>query len=459
MKQISIKMKITLWYTAIILLLAGLTSVAMIILTEKTVWQKAEQTLQEEMGDLLEEIKIENGTYEIDEDVSFYEEGVIFSLYDQQGQLMAGRVPESFPIDTILKAGKIQQYKTRKQIWLTYDVALSYGTENVLWVRGILSGSSLVGMELLFVEGILLALPLLVLLAGGGGYFITSRAFRPVERIRRAANTIGEGKDLSKRIPEQKGGGELQALAATFNQMLERLESSFEKEKQFTADASHELRTPISVIRSQCEYALLEDTPQTEQKECLEVILQQSDKMARLISQLLFLARADSGKQIEKQEILDLGVLAEMAVEDCRGKASAKKIQIESCVGENLLVNGNELSLLRLFVNLLDNGIRYGRTGGHLILTLERVGERVEGCVKDDGIGIPNEHLEKIWDRFYQVDKSRNREGEGTGLGLSMVKWIIECHGGEIRVDSQLGKGSRFSFWIPMVSEKNSGIG
>ena len=232
--------------------------------------------------------------------------------------------------------------------------------------------------------------------------------------------------------------------------MFGRLETSFEHERQFTSDASHELRTPVAVITSQAEYSLLPDATPEEQHEGLEVILEQARKMSALISQLLMLARADNGTQQLTMAPVDLSLLASMTAEQCREAAARRQIRLDCEIAPGIMTEGDQASLVRVFLNLLENAIQYGRPGGFVKLTLAVQNDFAVCSIADDGIGIARENLERIWQRFYRVDPSRNPGGSNTGLGLSLVKWIIEAHHGTIEAESGLGKGSCFTFRLPL---------
>ena len=447
---LSIKQKVTLWYACMLVLIVLLLFGFIFSISRSLLQRESDSRLEELVLDFADEIDFENGVYELDDDVRFYENGVIFSIYDEQGRLIAGSVPTGFPADTTLKAFSFQTFSASGNAWSVYDAALPYGEEQILWIRGILPSETLFSVERTLFFVLLIACPLLIAVALLVGYSITRRAFLPIEEIRRTAETIGAGGDLSARIPTERTQGEIRQLAETFNEMFGRLETSFEHERQFTSDASHELRTPVAVITSQAEYSLLPDATPEEQREGLEVILEQAQKMSALISQLLMLARADSGTQQLTMAPVDLSLLASMTAEQCREAAARRQIRLDCEIAPGIMTEGDQASLVRVFLNLLENAIQYGRPGGFVKLTLAVQNDFAVCSIADDGIGIARENLERIWQRFYRVDPSRNPGGSNTGLGLSLVKWIIEAHHGTIEAESGLGKGSCFTFRLPL---------
>ena len=238
-------------------------------------------------------------------------------------------------------------------------------------------------------------------------------------------------------------------LTQKFNEMFERLQKSFEDEKQFTADVSHELRTPIAVLISQCEYLLDDPMLTVEEQSEVQILLEQSRRMSRLVSQLLMIARDEQSVSTEDFEEIDLGMLAEIVAEELEGEARKKQIVIHRKIEEDQIICGDQTLLMRMLMNLIQNAVAYGKEGGSIWIRITGGSGQVKGQIRDNGIGISQEHLDKIWNRFYRVDKSRSRKNGGTGLGLSMVKWIVKVHGGEISVESKEGEGTTFTFWFP----------
>ncbi len=292
------------------------------------------------------------------------------------------------------------------------------------------------------------ALPLTLLLSGGGGVFLARRALKPVEQIADCARQIGET-DLGRRIPVQTRD-ELGYLAETLNQMIARLERAFERQKEFTGDASHELRGPLSVIQAEATLALGKERSPNEYRKTLETIAGEAEHMAHLTGQLLELARADSGKETYAFERLDLNELARAVGSDMEVLCREKGLELQLQLGGPVLVRGDKKSLRRLIVNLLSNAFRYTDSGGMIRIKVKAGFREVSVIVSDTGMGIPEEHLPFIFQRFYRVDKARSRDLGGSGLGLAICKHIAQIHKGVITVESQVGKGSVFHFRMPV---------
>ena len=295
--------------------------------------------------------------------------------------------------------------------------------------------------------------PIFLILAALGGHWLSRRALVPVDQIIHTARSIG-ARDLSRRLTVPRTGDELERLADTLNEMLGRLEASFERMTQFTADASHELRTPMSVMRANAEITLRRPRSDAEYRDALAKILAESERVSRLIEQLLLLARADSGFAIPQARQMDLNAAVESACGEASVLAEAKRLRFDWSVPDNPLhVWGDSASLERLFVILLDNAIKYTASGGQVDMRLRRDDGFAVADVRDTGAGIPADDIGHVFDRFYRADHARSRESGGAGLGLAIGRWIAEAHGGEICVESELGKGSTFKVKIPLSQE------
>jgi len=297
-----------------------------------------------------------------------------------------------------------------------------------------------------------LVLGLVVLAAVGVaavlGWFLAGKALQPVDQMTRVARAIGHSTDLSQRVPVSNPRDELGRLAATFNEMLAQLQQAFENQRRFLADASHELRTPVTTIRMNAE-ALLRGAAYDprERDETLRAILRESERMGRLVADLLALARADAGQPLERRPLALDSLLLEVYRE---AKPLANGVQLELGELEQVEVVGDHDRLKQLVLNLVDNALRYTPAGGKVTLDLVGQDGRALLRVRDTGPGIPAEHLPRIFERFYRVDRGRSRSQGGTGLGLAISQWIAEAHQGRIEVESEEGKGSTFTVVLPI---------
>lgn len=452
MRMLSIKSRVTLWYTTLMTILAVLVFAFIFSISDMAIETSIKNNLKDMVAKTADEVEYDDGELEIDKDIKYYSNGIYILVYKKNGDFVDGHMPEGFVADTVFENEKLNTVKNNSEQFYVYDQLLKFNDHPDIWVRGI-AVSSGVGSTLGTMVNIgLIALPFLVIFAAAGGYFITKRAFHPVTQIRETAEKISEDRDLSKRINLSGGKDEIYALAATFDKMLDRLQRSFEAEKQFTADASHELRTPISVIVSQCEYALEHVCKDQETKNSYEVILRQAQKVSGLIAQLLMLARADKGFEKLRLEQFNLSELVEIVADEQRTEANRKQIHINTAVEPDIYVTADQALITRLMFNLLSNAIQYGKHGGFVNVELSRLPDQAVIRVIDNGIGISQEHLQRIWDRFYQVETSRT-DGKSLGLGLSMVKWIAEAHNGNVSVQSTPGVGSTFTFTLPLSNK------
>ena len=296
---------------------------------------------------------------------------------------------------------------------------------------------------------LLTAIPLTIMISGAGGVFLARKAFNPVEQITKTAQEIGE-QDLSQRI-KVSTKDELGRLSTTLNHMIDRIERAFKRQKEFTGDASHELRAPLAVIRAEATLTLEKERDAEAYRRSLEVIAQESDKMSVVINQLLTLARADTGKEQLAFKIIDMAEFLGDVCDDIAILCREKELTLQLSSFDKVSVHGDKRSLRSLMVNLLGNAIRYTPIGGTISVGLRREGQLAVVTIRDTGIGIPPEDLPYIFKRFYRVDKARSRNVGGSGLGLSICKQIIDIHKGKIEVESSMKKGSTFYVKIPIT--------
>ncbi len=298
---------------------------------------------------------------------------------------------------------------------------------------------------------LLWGVPLALLLAGAGGYFIASRALLPIDRITRTAQGINAS-DLSRRIDYTGPPDELGRLAATFDEMLNRLQSSFDRERRFTADAAHELRTPLTALKGAIGVTLSQPRGPAEYSDSLQEMEGQVDRLIRLSHDLLFMARLDQGKVQRREDPIALDDLLTAVVDQVRPLAEAKSITLLGSDAQGLTVTGDMDLMIRLFLNLLDNAIKFTPAGGRVSMEAERSNTEVTIAIRDTGPGIPTEHRAHLFERFYRVGGDRSRpDGQGgAGLGLAIAYEIARAHGGTLRVHSTLGEGTAFLLTLPL---------
>jgi heavy metal sensor kinase len=256
---------------------------------------------------------------------------------------------------------------------------------------------------------------------------------------------------LDRRLPVGTHGDELDRLSQTLNGMIARLERSFEETRRFTADAAHELRTPLAVIHNAAEVALSGPHEPDENRGFFEDILEEEERLKRLAEQLLFLCREDAGLLPEVREPISLETIVRQAAEPMGELASENGLTLTIGNLSTCQVSGDPDSLRRLLFNLLDNSIKYTPRGGRVEVQCETQNGCADLIVTDTGIGIPSEHIPHIFERFYRVDPARSREAGGTGLGLSICRVIAQSHGGTIRLESNAGQGTRVIVTLPLL--------
>jgi heavy metal sensor kinase len=294
-------------------------------------------------------------------------------------------------------------------------------------------------------------LPFALFLAGGGGWLLARRALQPVDRMAEAARRIST-ENLAERLADSGVGDELSRLAQTLNEMLGRLENSFRQVRQFSADASHELQTPLTILKGEIEVALRSPRSLEEYQRILKSALEEIDRLAGLAEGLLHLSRADAGVLRMDRRTVDLARLVEEVYEQGKVLAGARAITLSLGRIEPVSVQGDDERLKRVLLNLVDNGVKYTPAGGHVTLSLERTGEEAYLKVEDTGIGLSTEEQDRVFERFYRSAEARSSGEGGAGLGLCIARSIVEAHGGRIEVKSSPGLGCTFTVILPALS-------
>ncbi|MEP7000097.1 MAG: HAMP domain-containing sensor histidine kinase [bacterium] len=296
--------------------------------------------------------------------------------------------------------------------------------------------------------------PFLILASIGVSYAIAGQAIEPIEQIINEVEAITDGRSLHRRLPSDLGNEELSRLGTTLNAMIGRLETSFGALRRFTADASHELKTPLTVMRADVERAMHPNAAGSEAMQALEEALQETARMSDLVDSLLTLARADEGRFDLHREPVALGPLVRDVYETAviLGEHAGQRVTLS--VLEEAIVDGDARRLRQLFLNLITNAIKYTSRGGNVEISLSRLlGNEIAFTVRDSGIGISAADLPYVFDRFWRADRARSRGSErsGFGLGLAISQWIAHAHGGRLTAQSRLGRGSVFTVVLPML--------
>jgi heavy metal sensor kinase len=297
---------------------------------------------------------------------------------------------------------------------------------------------------------LIIFIPVVLLASIVGGYVVSRRALKPVDEISAMARSISIH-NLSDRLTVPETGDELQRLSETLNDMLARLNDSVRRMTQFTADASHELRAPVALIRTTAELTLGRRRHPDEYEAAMRDVLVEAERTSHLLDSLLTLARGDSEVDTLELVPMELNEAVREAIEESRAFAAGKNIRIDyAAPAGEVEVDGDAHAIRRLFVILIDNAVKYTDAGGTIRITVRASFDAVEATVADTGIGIAKEDQAHIFDRFWRVDKVRSRAAGGAGLGLSIARWIVDRHHGTIDVESEPGRGSTFRISIPM---------
>ncbi len=322
-------------------------------------------------------------------------------------------------------------------------------------VARVIAGEAVTGLGLrdsaLFVP-ILIILPIILLISSAVAYLLAGQALMPVGRLIHDLEAIQDGRSLHRRLPAETDENEIDRLSHTLNAMMARLENSFAALRRFTADASHELKTPLTVLRADIERAMQSPNVADDQLPALEEAIAEVARMSDLVESLLTLARADEGRfDLHREDVALQPIVREvMETASILGEASGVAVALEQF--DDVHVEGDPVRLRQLFLNLVTNAVKYTPKDGHVSLALEDRGDHAAFVVQDSGVGIAAADLPYIFDRFWRADRVRSRTGErgGAGLGLAIAQWIAHAHGGFISVGSRLGRGSTFTVQLPL---------
>ena len=470
----SIRTQLALWFTSVLTVILIAFAIAALIFLSYTIRRQTDTTLREIAGTFAESIEREqmdsdgeniapkaqnlDAVKEIMGDMRFRNYRIF--VFDESGKLLAAddKISDQANLSTeqIIKSAVDFSNSSQETSFFTLN---ANDAEFRVFAQKHIDGQnfslfiahSLKDDDELF-DGfrniLFVCIPLVLIMAGFGGYFLARKTLSPVAQMSDTASRIS-ATNLHARLPVKNEKDELGGLATAFNSLLQRLDDSFERQKRFMADASHELRTPLAIVRGESEVALSkEDRPNSELRESLSIVNDEGKRLTRIVEDIFTLARVDSGEYKSNFTVIYLDELLADCVRNLHVLAEKRNIALILSANEEMPMRGDEQLLHRLFLNLLDNAIKYNREGGSVSITAEKSGKKFQITITDTGAGIPPDEQTKIFERFYRADKARSRTSEtatsGAGLGLSIAAWIAEIHQAEIELVRSDSSGSIF---------------
>ncbi len=464
----SITSTLTKYYIVVLFILLLLIFAFLFIFFNSTTDRVTRRSLESAVAETVNSLSAEpssSGNYlvSIPVDFEYFIDGVEIMIYNNEGEYTIGSQPGGFPENTSFVNDEHREIiNSSGTEYYIFDRYVNLGSGGI-WVRGVYPHDPVNSLIRNTLNAVTIIFPLLIIAIIVVGYFITRRSLKPLDSLIDEVEDIQDNTDLNHELTVPHGPrgrrNEISILAERFNELLDRLNTSFLKEQQFTSDASHELRTPVAAITAQAEAGLLDNSTPEDMRHSLERIQAQSKNMNTLIVQLLELTRADRGTATVNIEKINFSELAEDISFTLQDMADNYNVTLQTSVEEDLYIHGDEVLLMRLIINLASNGIKYGKTNGFVTIDTRLDNGKVLLNVQDNGIGISQEDLSKIFDRFYRVSSSRSSSEQAeysSGLGLSMVQWIVETHNGRIEVNSTLNVGSQFLVWLPLAGSDNA---
>jgi heavy metal sensor kinase len=478
----SLRFKLTLWYVLILGILLIAFSSFLYFTLKKSLHRDVDNKLRSlaeliasESSSPLSKFGFGNIDQALETSMNLKPIGKFVQVLDESGKI--GRKSENLKnvqlpisLNALRNASKgVISYETNRSIGNTPLRIITFPIIENNHTKIIQIASSLEEVEealnTLFII-LIITVPLALMVASLGGQFLAHKALKPVDHITQTARVI-TSQNLNQRIIPPKVKDEISRLIDTFNEMISRLDQSFRQMKQFSSDASHELKTPLTILKGEVEVTLRKERNPQEYQQILKSNLEEINRMSQIVEDLLLLSKADTGEiRLNKEDINLTEILNEVLTQmDMLAKSKGLHL-FTSNHHQDIHFWGDALRIRELFINLIENGIKYTEEGGSIHITLvkeplirnrldwegEEKEELVKIIVSDTGIGIAKEDQERIFNRFFRVDKARSREEGGSGLGLSICKWIVEAHQGEIEIESELGKGSSFIVKFPFIS-------
>jgi len=467
----SIRSKLTAWYVFCLGVILVLFSILLFFFLSKRLYESVDNSLTVSASIVARSTQINNSRIPFPSLDLFFDQFMGFGrnksykIYDGSGNI--GSLSKNFdgsqfPLTQRAYSASLKGGTSNETFLISYTHPIRVITMPVL--KGAkLANLVQVGTSLKVVVDtlknlqiiLLTVVPAVLLLTALIGRFIARRALKPVAKITQTAKDIGSGANLSQRIPVSEVKDEIGELALTFNSMMDRLESSFTQMRQFSSDASHELRTPLTVLRGQSELALGKERQPEEYQEVISSNLEEVQYMSNVLEDLFLLSKSDENQIALDCESVDLKSLIEEVCKHAEIIASDKNIKIIIAYLEGVQVYGDPVRLRQMIWNVVVNGIKYTQHEGEVKISGQDKGDGVQIIIQDNGIGISEEDLPLVFNRFYRVDKARSRQEGGTGLGLSICKFIVGAHKGSINLKSKLGEGTKFKITLPKSRVSN----
>ncbi len=477
----SVRVRLTLWYTAVLTLVLIVLSLITYFIFGRSTLQRTDVNLSELSEAFLTtldaEVKDQRGpdSLKLAGQVAITEHRFrdhVFAIFDAAGKIVVSshEVPPAGPAAGTSAAGPLSSPSFQRFLDASFRSERLFseikGGENGYrgFARHFSSGGNtytLVILQSLHPQRVMLeevaatfawVIPIAIVLASVGGYFLARKSLAPVVAMSSQAGRIGAA-NLHERLEVDNDKDELGHLARAFNSLLDRLSQSFERQQRFMADASHELRTPVAILRGEAEVALSQQTRSPEEyRESLGVLHQEAERLTHIVEDLFTLTRADAGQYPLQTRDFYLDELVAECLHSARTLALAKKISLNLIEVSESPIHADESLLRRMILNLLDNAIKYTSEGGRVTVTCRRAGEAYVLSITDSGGGIPADLQPRIFERFFRADKARSRaenDGGGAGLGLSISRWIAEAHHGRLELTHSDSVGSTFTAYLP----------
>lgn len=448
MARMSVGLRLTIWYSAVLLVALALFGFLTWIALDHWLMRGVDERLAQKVQGMRTVLEVEGVTdrhvlqQELSEFAEEVPDGRLIQIRDSRGLLVPGANEPFFPASLMAVQTEYRTMSWRGRAFRVFTKPIEYQGET--YATLVATPLEDVRAVIRDFRNLLLAMvPCVLIVACLGGYWISRRALAPVDEITRVARSISV-QNLSKRLIVPQTGDELQRMSETWNQVLERLETAVKRIRRFTADASHELRTPVAMIRATAELALRRDRDPEQYRKSLREIEHEAERMSELTASMLTLARADSEEVDLPLQQMDLNALVEELVHQNARLAESKGIRLGAeLTGKPAVAAANEAGIRRLLLILIDNALKYTPSGGSVTVMTSESSGGISLSVRDSGEGIQAEALPHIFERFYRADEARSRNG-GAGLGLSIAQMIAHAHRSRIEVESTPGTGSCF---------------